>query len=215
VSAEKPAYMAIVDHYEECLRRHGDTHRGVDWPNPADAARRYDVMLGVTACSPRPPNPLILDFGCGTGHLLEHMQSRGIADVRYAGVDISPEFVAVCRGKFSGVDFRVADILSDGNDLEPADYVIANGVFTEKRSLPWDDMWDYTREMITALYGLARVGLAFNVMSHHVDWEREDLFHLPYDTLAAFLKARISRHFVFRADYGLYEYTTYVFREAN
>jgi hypothetical protein len=93
--------------------------------------------------------------------------------------------------------------------------VIANGVFTEKRSLPWDDMWDYTREMITALYGLARVGLAFNVMSHHVDWEREDLFHLPYDTLAAFLKARISRHFVFRADYGLYEYTTYVFREAN
>jgi 2-polyprenyl-3-methyl-5-hydroxy-6-metoxy-1,4-benzoquinol methylase len=71
--------MAIVDHYEECLRLHGDTHRGVDWPNPDDAARRYDVMLGVTAYSPRPPKPHILDFGCGAGHLLEHMQSRGIA----------------------------------------------------------------------------------------------------------------------------------------
>jgi hypothetical protein len=143
------------------------------------------------------------------------MQSRGIADLQYVGVDISPEFVGVCRRKFSGVEFHVADILRDRKNLQPADYVIANGVFTEKRSLSWDAMWDYTREMITALYGLARVGLAFNVMSHHVDWEREDLFHLPYDTLAAFLKARISRHFVFRADYGLYEYTTYVFREAN
>jgi hypothetical protein len=52
-------------------------------------------------------------------------------------------------------------------------------------------------------------------MSKHVDWERDDLFHLPYDPLAAFLKAEISRHFVFRADYGLYEFTTFVYREAE
>jgi hypothetical protein len=48
-------------------------------------------------------------------------------------------------------------------------------------------------------------------MSKHVDWEREDLFHLPFDTLAAFLKQELSGNFVIRNDYGLYEYTTYVY----
>jgi hypothetical protein len=52
-------------------------------------------------------------------------------------------------------------------------------------------------------------------MSHHVDWQRDDLFHLPFDTLAAFLRTEVSRHFLFRADYGLYEYTVYVYREAR
>jgi hypothetical protein len=33
--------------------------------------------------------------------------------------------------------------------------------------------------------------------------------------LAAFLKRRLSRHFTFRADYGLYEYTTYVYRDSG
>ena len=31
--------------------------------------------------------------------------------------------------------------------------------------------------------------------------------------VAAFLKRDVSRHFAFRADYGLYEYTCFVWRE--
>jgi len=49
-------------------------------------------------------------------------------------------------------------------------------------------------------------------MSKHVDWEREDLFHLPFDVLARFLTRMVTRNFVIRNDYGLYEYTTYVYR---
>jgi hypothetical protein len=55
-------------------------------------------------------------------------------------------------------------------------------------------------------------GLAFNVMSKHVDWERPDLFHLPFDALAQVLARSLTRNFVIRNDYGLYEYTTYVYR---
>jgi hypothetical protein len=46
-----------------------------------------------------------------------------------------------------------------------------------------------------------------------VDWERDDLFHLPMDILADFLSREVSRHFAIRADYGLYEYTVHVYRE--
>jgi hypothetical protein len=57
--------------------------------------------------------------------------------------------------------------------------------------------------------------LAFNVMSKQVDWERDDLFHLPLDRLLTFLSREVSRHVVIRHDYGLYEYTAYVYQSST
>ena len=42
-----PRYRAIVEHYEACLERNGDTHLGVDWPKPEDVPIRHRVMLDV------------------------------------------------------------------------------------------------------------------------------------------------------------------------
>lgn len=208
-------YLDIVAHYEACLAAHGDTHRGVDWPDADDAAKRYEVMLGLLEHPRRPPGPTLLDLGCGAAHLLEHLRRVGPDDVRYLGADISPRFIELCQRKFPGESFTLVDVLREPEQMPVADFVVANGVFTEKRSLSWEAMWEHTRRMITALFHGARIGLAFNVMSHHVDWQRDDLFHLPFDTLAAFLRATVSRHFLIRADYGLYEYTVYVYREAR
>ena len=55
-------------------------------------------------------------------------------------------------------------------------------------------------------------GVAFNVMSKHVDWERDDLFHLPFDEMAGFVTRNLTRNFVIRNDYGLFEYTVYLYR---
>jgi hypothetical protein len=88
-----------------------------------------------------------------------------------------------------------------------------NGVFTEKRSLSFEEMWRYVQSMLTRAFELTSVGMAFNVMSKHVDWERDDLFHLPLDLLAEFLTRSVSRHYVIRNDYGLYEYTVYVYHD--
>jgi hypothetical protein len=49
-------------------------------------------------------------------------------------------------------------------------------------------------------------------MSKLVDWERDDLFHRPFDTMASFVWKNLSRHFVIRHDYPAYEYITYVYR---
>ena len=57
------AYRDIVAHYEKCLEQHGDCHKGVDWPNAADAETRYKVMLELI---PAGENATLLDFGCGT-----------------------------------------------------------------------------------------------------------------------------------------------------
>jgi SAM-dependent methyltransferase len=212
-------YQELIDHYESCLAAHGDTHRGVDWPNAADADTRYRVMLEVmrpkhaAETSHQPQRLRLLDFGCGAAHLLEHLKRHGHDNIDYIGVDASEKFIDLCRQKFPRAEFHAIDLLAGDAELPAADYTIMNGVLTEKRGLSFDAMWDFAAELLPRIFAATRVGLAFNVMSAHVDWERDDLFHVPYDRLAALLKARLSRHFQFRADYGLYEYTTYVYRE--
>jgi SAM-dependent methyltransferase len=205
--------MEIVRHYESCLDEHGDSHLGVDWPSAEHVPVRHQVMLDVMTYAPAPrPRVSLLDFGCGTSHLYEYMCEHGMTDVAYTGLDISEKFVTVSRRKFPENMYLCVDVLRDGVVLPRFDYVVMNGVFTTKRDLSFSRMFEYFKEVIRRVSATTDIGFAFNVMSEHVDWKRDDLFHLPFDALAAFLRAEISRDFTFRNDYGLYEFTTYVFQ---
>ena len=203
-------YRSIVAHYEQCLAQHGDNHRGVDWPNAADAQKRYQVMLDVIRPN-GPANPSVLDFGCGASHLLEYalITEQPLA---YSGLDLSPQFISLSKAKFPQLPYYCLDILEKSADWPHFDYIIANGVFNEKRELSQQAMEQYFTAMLAELFAHTKVGLAFNVMSTLVDWERADLFHVPFDAMARMLKAHASRDFVIRQDYGLYEYTVYVYR---
>lgn len=209
----EPAYRRIVEHYEECLSRHGPSAKGMDWPNQCDLATRFDVMLGVLRSEQSVPVSL-LDLGCGVGLLLDHLSvSMASNACDYWGVDVSEKMIEAARARHSGRRFNTRDILADPLPPRCVDYVIMNGVLTEKCGLAQDLMEDYACTLIQKAFAACRCGLAFNVMSDHVDWRREDLFHWSLDRATTFLIKECSRHVVIRMDYGLYEYTVYVYRE--
>lgn len=207
-------YTSIVKHYEDCLEKHGDNHLGVDWPKLEDVEKRYRVMLDVFRFDNRfQTDTSLLDFGCGAAHLLEYMQRQQVSQVNYAGLDLSSKFVELCQHKFPAHPFYCLDILQESADLPAFDYVVMNGVFTEKRDLSQDEMWDYLKAMLHKVFHqYTRRGLAFNVMSKNVEWERDDLFHLSHDLLTDFITKELSRDYIIRADYQLYEYTTYIYK---
>ena len=204
------AYREIIAHYESCLQIHGDNHKGVDWPNAEGAAKRYQVMLELIR--DKQERQTLLDFGCGAAHLKDFIDQNNISYVEYAGLDVSSLFVSLSRRKHPDTPFFCQDILESATGLPTYDYVVMNGVFTEKRSLSFTDMWDFFTRTLIAAFGLASKGIAFNVMSKQVDWERDDLFHVPLDAIASLLTQSVSRNFVIRNDYGMYEYTVYVYR---
>jgi SAM-dependent methyltransferase len=209
----EPRYRSIAAHYEACLEQHGDSHLGVDWPNAEDVETRHSVMLDVIRRPPERSPVRLLDVGCGAAHLYERILRDGGKDIAYEGLDIAEPFVALSREKFPGVPFHSLDVLAAAEEELPrCDYAVMNGVFTEKVDLSFEEMLEFFQAMVVRVFGLAEIGIAFNVMSKHVDWERDDLFHLPFDDLATFLTADVSRNFVIRNDYGLYEYTAYVYR---
>lgn len=207
-------YHQITDCTESYFKRLGDSPLGMGWPNVADAVKRYEVMLSVI----RPHDSTrtrLLDFGCGAGHLLEHLLASGRNDIDYIGIDLSRRFIAACRRKHPDADFRCGDILAHPEQLPDFDYAVINGVFTSKCEMTFDEMFDFVQQVLLLLFGRARVGIAFNAMSKQVDWERDDLFHLPLDQIAEFVCRHLSRHFIIRNDYGLYEYTTCVYHTPN
>ena len=206
-------YDTIIEHYEKCLARHGDTHLGVDWPNQHDAETRYRMMLEVVREDP--DGLTLLDFGCGASQLYPYMVGCRFAPLEYNGLDASPVFCELSRSKFPHNDYVCLDVLKAPEELKEFDYVVMNGVFTEKRELSFDEMFEYFKSVLRVVFPKARRGLAFNVMSKAVDWERDDLFHLPADALITFLTKELSRNFVIRNDYGLYEYTVYIYKGAS
>jgi SAM-dependent methyltransferase len=198
---------------EDDLQRHGDTFRGNGYTKSAEeAAERYALMLGVIRDGTQPVT--LLDLGCGLGHLGDVVETHPAwARVSYTGLDISARYLSAARARRPARVFLEMDVLADDTSLPVYDYVVLNGVFNYRGPIPFDRMLAYWQELMLVAFRHARHGLAFNVMSARVDWERDDLFHLPFDTMSMFVWSRLSRFFVVRHDYRAYEYVTYIYRE--
>jgi SAM-dependent methyltransferase len=204
-------YLGIIAHYEWCLRTYGDQHLGVDWSSARGAEIRYRVMLDLIR-TPAPSRVSLLDFGCGASHLLDFIIREAIGGIDYTGLDLSPAFIALSRQKHPHVSYHCVDVLEDTTGLPTFDYVVMNGVFTQKCDLSLDEMFAYVAAVLRRVFPVAGQGLAFNVMSAELGWEQPYLFHAPVERLTALVRTELTTNLVIRADYGLPDYTLYVYR---
>lgn len=206
-------YLPIIRHYENCLKKYGATHKGVDWPNQKDLDTRYKVMLNVCEGNNQYPVSL-LDLGCGYGGILQYMKNHNIVqNFNYMGIDVSENMIKAAHNMFPGSSFEVRDILKNPLQEASVDYIIMNGVITEKQSLSHDDMLSYAKRIIDSAYKACRKAIAFNIMNKTiVDWERDDLFYMhPYQIKDLLENAGVD-NIKLNTDYGLYEFTAYAYK---
>lgn len=204
-------WRLLQAHYESCLNEFGVTPLGVDWPNARDLEVRFATQLGVLdAVPPDSHAPVLLDLGCGPGLLLDYLTASGRTElIQYRGIDISPTMIDAAKSRWPLHAFEARNILTDPLPPQSVDVVLMNGVLTERQGIPRERMVEMAEALIISAFRSARHGVVFNSMSKHVDWERDDLFHWSFDEVAAFLKRAVTPHIRFRADYGLYEFTTF------
>ena len=205
-------YMTLIKQSETYLKSYGDSYKGIGRFKEEQALRSYQTMLELIQPKPEQETS-VLDFGCGLSHFYAYIKESGLENIQYSGLDISEEFLAVSRQKYPDNHYYQVDLLEEDSSLPQFDYIIMNGIFTQKCDLSYEAMWEYFTTLLPRVFEHARIALAFNVHSKIVDWEREDLFHVPFDPLAKFLSDHLSRHFAIRHDYRLYEYTVYLFQE--
>ncbi len=203
-------YEVIYKHYEECFKKHGDNNLGVDWPNINDLIKRYKIMLNIII-NKNVYNSL-LDFGAGCGGLNEFILSNKL-DIKYSALDISKIYCDKLKEKFKDINIYNIDILKNNIDIIPNfDYIVMNGVFTEKRNLSDNEMWDFLTNTIVKIFNKADIGICFNVMTPNVDWKDENLYYLSFDKITKFIKDNLSKNFIINQSYGLWEYTIYIYK---
>ena len=206
-----PISEALGRHYAETFDRHGPTSEGVDWGADASrAALRYDNMLGVLARDAGPTVPSLLDVGCGYGELLDHAARKGIA-LDYTGIDVAENMIRWATAHSPGGRFVHGDILSCEVG-GPFDYVVCNGILTQKLRTSGLEMDRYAARLIRRMFSLCRRGAAFNVMTTKVNRFADNLYYRNPAELFSWCLSELTPHVRLDHAYPLYEYTMYLYR---
>jgi SAM-dependent methyltransferase len=156
----------------------------------------------------------LLDFGCGNGLLVDFLNENG-CQCEYYGWDISDAMIEVAKKRHPEVTFSVVDILKDDITRFSGffDYVLASGVFYIKTRNTRSELHKKWIETILArLWPLCSKGIAVNFLTEYVQWRDKELYYCPIGDIVEFCTKKLSRSFVVRHDYELWEFTLYVYK---
>jgi len=202
-----------TEHLREFYRNeftlHGDNHSSVRYASRESQWRRYDILTEISDLS----NKTILDYGCGTGHLLEYLNEKNIGIKDYVGIELVPEFLAICKKKFpSGTFFQ-----SLQDYKKSFDFGVVSGTFNDALS----NNRDFWMKAIGDIYLRCNDGIAFNMMSKYVDYENPKLYYEDPSYVFNFIKKNLSPFITLRHDYLCkldsipYEFSIYVYKKAK
>jgi SAM-dependent methyltransferase len=197
-------------YYTKCFADHGASARGVDWHDSDSLRLHYDKMLAVIRPDPRGQRVSLLDIGCGYGGLLDRAKERGL-DIDYSGIDLVGEMAAHGQRRHPEARFARADIFT----FEPQrsfDYVVANGVLTEKLDVSIIEFGRFARRMIKRMFDLAGAGIAFNMMTSYVNYTAPNLYYQSPSDIISYCAAELSTKWIMDHGYEYYDFTMYVYR---
>ncbi len=204
-----PLLGPVERYYSGKVAEHGPTARGVDWRDEASQALRFSQLLKL--CDLDTPFA-INDYGCGYGALATYLDERG-RRFRYTGFDISEQMLEQAR-VLVGESDRCRFVSSE-DELEPADYTVASGIFNVRLDAGDEDWERHVLATLDKLDALSVRGFAFNVLTSYSDADkmRPDLYYADPGALFDHCKRRYSRWVALLHDYGLWEFTILVRRE--
>lgn len=189
------------------LREHGPGPRGMDWNGRESQYLRFTQLARLLDAADSGAS--LIDYGCGSGALLDFLSGRKIR-VKYDGFDICPAMIS--EAKRLHPPGEQCSFTANANELSPADYVVASGIFNKKQAIPPEQWQTYMEQTLDEMNRLANRGFAFNALTLYSDVEkrRPDLFYA--DSLYWFdlCKRRYSARVALLHDYPLWEFTMLV-----
>ena len=167
----------ILNFHNQVIQEFGmGTIEALGWVSPASQRARFEVLAAQANYSGRS----VLDVGCGHGDLRNYLSER-YQGIKYTGVEQMPALLTVAidrYGQLPDTQFLKGDFSE--MPLPAADYVIACGALSYQTSDP-----DYIFQTIKKLFGVARMGFAFNFLTR--------LLH-PDEAIAAYDPVAIKKY---------------------
>ena len=178
----------------------------MDWSSGESQALRFEQLLRLDATL---SGRSIVDYGCGYGALLDYLTAEG-RTWTYTGYDVSDTMVARARALHDlqgGAGFTTSL-----DDIEPADFAVASGIFNVKLNHSIEAWQEYIGGVLDDLHRIATLGFAFNMLTTYSDpgRRRPDLYYANPTAVFDDCKRRFSPRVALLHDYPLYEFTILV-----
>ncbi|MCW5824482.1 MAG: class I SAM-dependent methyltransferase [Cyanobacteria bacterium TGS_CYA1] len=193
----------LSEHFEPLINKHGNNHEAVNWGSQYSQRLRFEVLLEPFLSLNKRVS--ILDVGCGIGHMLDFLIESEI-EFDYHGIDAVERMIDQAR-----LNHPIYKNLFENSSLESVeinkhDVVVASGIFF----LACDK--ERMKELITRLFSLCKIGIAFNSLSKlAVETEPNEFYADPAEVLDFCLK--ITPWCRVRHDYLPNDFTVHMFRE--
>ncbi|MBI2658322.1 class I SAM-dependent methyltransferase [Candidatus Woesearchaeota archaeon] len=146
------------------------THKEDNYQRLARITEFTKVPLNGTKC---------LDVGCGTGDFSKFLRKNGVSG--YFGVDVYEPSLHFAREKYPHEKFKLIDLLEWETD-EKFDYVFCSGGLSTRLD---SDNYDFMESMLRKIWGLARLGIAFNFLVDNTIVRDPNIFHYSFDRVLA------------------------------
>ncbi len=156
----------------------------------------------------------ILDFGCGNALFLDFLKENNIT-CGYYGWDISKKMIEVAKRRHPEAELKVCNILEEEVSAYDNffDYVIVSGLFYIKADGEPKVHERWIKTILSKLWPLSKKGIAANFVTEYVDWKEENLYYCSIGDIMSFCVNNLSRYFIVRHDYQLWEFTMYIYKE--
>lgn len=166
----------IIARHKSSLYQHGYSPRALFWKDRHVQEIRFDVLLDCGIKN----GDSVLDVGCGLADLYRYLKNQDL-DIRYTGIDLSPDMIQTAQLREPTLTLSVGDIFDLDPDEGEFDWVLLSGAFNE----PLEDDGAYLEKTLPRLFQAASKGLAFNLLDARYPWSEQELTMLqPYDPQA-------------------------------
>lgn len=191
----------VRDFFESRLKNYSENHKILGYGCKESQAARFKVVTEIGDLRGKS----ILDYGCGLGDLVDHLEKQGIG-VTYTGYDISEKLIKRAQELHPNHNFEVRDILEDMPD-QRFSYVFAIGL-----NLKVTDNVHFIKTLIKRLFDVAEDGVSVSLLSCYSDYFAEESFYHNPALLVDWCLANVSRRCVLRHDYLSHDFTLYIYK---
>lgn len=199
----------IKEEYEDNLKdKKVDSVEASHWIGKEKTWLRFKILTSIDDLN----NKKILDFGCGNALLVDYLKERGI-EMNYYGWDISEAMINIARNRHPEVKFKKIDMFQDISEYYNFfDYILTSGVFYIKGNSDNNIHREFIYRTLKYLWPLVTRGISVNFLTEYVDWFDEKLYYCSIDDITSFIVKNLSRRFIIRHDYPLWEFTIFIYR---
>lgn len=170
----------IRTYYETNMAKNLPEYGILGWECEEAQRLRFDMLLSAVDLEGK----VLLDVGCGTGNLLEHIIGKGI-NVKYTGVDLLDKMIDRAKRKGLAGEFIHVDIFEDRIfENGSFDVIYTSGIF----NLDLGNNIDFLKRAVGLFLDLSRQYVVFNLL-HKDSPDREDrYFYSSPDEVAELLE---------------------------